>query len=172
MNTHHRISESHLSEYRQLADEATLVYFAWMKQILNLSSGSLTILIALRSQLAPGTQKATILLQISWILFALSIVLSLFALQGHHLLLIHTAQDLIQSAKAQKTNSAGFVPYPTARRKIGQIVPWIFVSAIVFLTLFGIVNLTPDTKTKPETPTMQEATVESHTSTQNEHPRK
>ncbi|MDF7808396.1 hypothetical protein P4E94_13155 [Pontiellaceae bacterium B12219] len=170
MNENTPISESALIQYSQLIDEGTLAYFTWIKQILTLSVGSLTILIGLRNQIAPGIPQASIILQISWFLFAASIVLSLFALQGQHILLFHTAQDCLNAVKSGMDKGAGSVSIPNKYRICGQITPWVFVSAIVSLTLFGILNLTPVPNTKPEDLPKHSASLEKITTTLTEHP--
>lgn len=146
-----KMSGENFKCYGQLTDEATSEYYAWLKQILTLASGSLTILVALRNQILPDVPKTIYLLQLSWLLFAVSIVLALFALRGHHILLFDAARDLYQSATGQKNKQAGGTTTRDIYTKIGRAVPWVFVAAVVALTLFGIVNLIPATKTTPET---------------------
>ena len=149
---HLKISPDNLNSYGQIIDEATKEYYAWLKQILTLASGSLTVLIALRNQILPEHPQYLILLQISWILFALAIVLALFALRGHHILLFHTAQDFRQAATSQSSDTvAGMTKAPDIYTRFGQIVPLVFVSAVVALSLFGILNLSQGAKTKLET---------------------
>ena len=145
-----KISPKDLTSYGQITDDATNEYYAWLKQILTLASGSLTILVALRNQILPEHPQGLILLQLSWFLFALSIILALFALRGHHILLFHTARDLFQAATNQKNEKVGMTTTPKLYSRLGQITPWVFVSAVVLLTLFGILNLTQGAKTRPD----------------------
>jgi len=156
-----KISEENLKYYGQLNDEATNEYYAWLRQILTLSSGSLTVLVSFRNQILPSYPKAIVLLQLSWFLFAVSIVLVLFALRGHHILLFHAAHDYYQAAIAQKKDTVQETKVPGIYSKFGIAVPWVFVSAVVALTLFGIVNLNPATKTTPETQKTQ-VTISAH----------
>jgi hypothetical protein len=126
----------------RLGDEATLEYHSWLKQILTLSSGSLTILVSLRNQILPEHPQSLILLQLSWFLFALSTILALFAIKGHHILLFHTQQDCIRAATDETCEQvAGIATVPKAYQIPGVIVPWVFVLAVVSLSLFGILNL-------------------------------
>jgi len=166
------ISKDNMKYYAQLTDEATTEYYAWLKQILTLASGSLTVLVALRNQILPADPKAILLLQLSWLLFAAAIILALFALRGQHILLFHTARDLYQAATNPKIEKVGMTTAPKIYSKIGQATPWIFVSAVVALALFGIVNLIPVPKTIVETPKTPASISENPSNKQNVNLRK
>jgi hypothetical protein len=130
-----KMSPENFASYGKITDDATNEYYAWLKQILTLASGSLTVLVALRNQILPEHPQGLILLQLSWFLFALSIILALFALRGHHILLFHTARDLFQAATGQKSDKVGATTTPKLYSKLGQTTPWVFVSAVVLLSL-------------------------------------
>jgi hypothetical protein len=148
------ISKENLDYYGQLTDEATAEYYNWLKQILMLAAGSLTVLVSLRNQILPEAPKAIYLLQLSWILFAVTIVLALFALRGHHILLFNAARDLFKTAIGKSDVKAGMVEAPKIYSIFGQVTPWVLVSAVLSLTLFGILNLgykAPQTIEAPKT---------------------
>ena len=73
---------------KSVLDAATVEYFAWLRQILTLSSTSLTVLIALRSQLVPEHPQSIWLLQLTWIALMTTIASALWATAGHHKLLL------------------------------------------------------------------------------------
>ena len=156
-----KLSIQDYEEYSRIIDEGTKEYFAWLRHILTLSAGSLTILVALQNQFLPAAPKVLFLLKLSWILFAVSIILALFALAGHHLLLFHTAQDYLKLATRHETSAAGHTSVPEPYKKLGRIVPYFFVSAVVALTLFGIANLTLQNKTIPAIEKKQ-GTIQGH----------
>ncbi len=144
-----KITKDDFDTINQLTDEGTKEYFIWLRHILTLSLGSLTLLVALQNQFLPAAPQALFLLKLSWILFAASIILALFALAGNHLLQFHTAREYFRAAKSQETNVVRRTEIPEPYKTIGRIVPWVFVAAVVALTCFGIVNLNPQNKTIP-----------------------
>ena len=60
-----KIPIQNYDEYCQIVDEGTKEYFAWLRHILTLSAGSLTILVALQNQFLPSAPKALFLLMLS-----------------------------------------------------------------------------------------------------------
>jgi len=134
-----------LDELERLITAGTTEYIAWLRGILTLSSGGLTLLVALQGQFVPESPRLIALLQFSWILLAVAVVLSLFGVAGFHKLYFSAVQSVLMGARNPESGAVGRiappVPIPEPYRSCGRIAPWAFVLAIVSLCIFGIANL-------------------------------
>jgi hypothetical protein len=67
---------------RQLLESHLSSYYSWIKHVVTLSSGSLTLLVALQNSYIPPNVKNLFLLKISFIFLALTILTGIIALYG------------------------------------------------------------------------------------------
>ena len=135
-------------ELERLVTTGTSEYFAWIRGILTLSSGGLTLLVALQGQFVPKAPRLLFLLQFSWILLAVAVVLSLFGVAGLHKLYFAAVVELVLKEAHSRESARGGrlappLPIPEPYRSCGRIAPWAFVLAIVSLCMFGVANLPP-----------------------------
>jgi len=137
---------TNLDEIERLLTAGTSEYIAWLRSILTLSSGGLTLLVALQGQFVPQSPRLILLLQFSWILLAVSVLLSLFGVAGLHRLYFAAVVKLVLEESRNQGTEAGDrrappIPMPEPYRSCGRIAPWAFVLAILSLCAFGIANL-------------------------------
>lgn len=133
------------NDFEQVVSDSTKEYFSRLRSILGLSSASLTILVGLQSQFVPQQPRLLFLLQLSWVLLAVAIVLALFGVAGLHHLRFRFAEKLIDQALIREMRAAGrrgiYVPIPQPWRTCGRCAPWAFVLAMVCLCVFGVANI-------------------------------
>jgi len=133
---------------KQLLDEHHTNYYQWMKHLVTLSSGGLTILVSLRSSYIPDSPIGLWLLSGCWLLLCLSLLSGLYALYGQAASPLEAASRLKASRKKigdTKTYAvAMYVGVSVAPHKmyhyayVGAML--FFGFALVFLSCFAIVN--------------------------------
>src|SRR3972149_1703775 len=137
---------------KRIADAGTREYFAWIRHILTISTGGLTLLVALQSQFVPAHPRWIILLQGTWVLLAASVLFALFGLAGMSAIYLQAGNMLLKSAQAPAQITGArrvLVCIPQPYRTCCKIAPWTFLGAIVLLCIFGVANVdrlqrTPD----------------------------
>ena len=119
--------------------EGTRAYFAWLRTILTLSSGSITLLVSLKGQFVPAEPLALWLLKSSWGLLAAAVVLSLLGIRGEHRLHLSAAREVERARMAGQR--LVHTPVERLAQRCGSAAPWAFVGAMITLAAFGIANV-------------------------------
>ncbi|MCD0459942.1 hypothetical protein [Roseiconus lacunae] len=128
-----------------LIDKGTEEYFAWLRQILTISSGSLTLLIALRTKFVPAEPRCLLLLQIAWVLLAMTVLASLLALGGYQKLFLRSA-SILKNMQETGIRYNSYLVVPQPYRFFGTLAPYAFAASLTCLCIFGVTNLSgPET---------------------------
>ncbi len=123
-------------------------YYNWIKHVVTLASGALTILVSLQSNYIPDNPKGLPLLILCWVGLVLSISLGVVALFGEAQTPLDAAKNIRKNrqqygdahvANAMEKNSA------TNPRKnflyAQKVLPWLFVASLCSLCIFAVINL-------------------------------
>jgi len=135
---------------KSVLDAATVEYFAWLRQILTLSSTSLTVLIALRSQLVPEHPQSIWLLQLTWIALMIAIASALWGTAGYHKVLMRLYVSH-RRAEQIRDQTSEMIPVPRFYLRCGKIAPFAFLVALLSLGVFGVLNIGTHSVNKPAT---------------------
>jgi hypothetical protein len=133
-------SHSESLDFGDAAQTARAKYFDWVRQMMTLSAGSLTLLIALRNTLLGEHPRWTILLQASWAAFALSVGCAAIVLFSDHA----TLRSWVVAKMSREFDGGPPVPMIFPPRPIFQwasrAFPWLLAAAFVLLCAFAILN--------------------------------
>lgn len=133
---------------RRLISEHRKPYADWLRHVVSLSSGALTLLVGLQSQYVPKIPKDIWILKCCWCFLALAVLAGLYALRAEWQTPLDACRDiqrrrLIHGDEATALyleGASGHDPRSShALSRKGAFVA--FSSAIVFLTLFAVRNL-------------------------------
>ena len=124
-------------------------YWGWIRLVLSLATGALTLLVSLQGHYVPKQPVHPWLLVLAWVLLVLSVVAGLWALRWSHIGPLVAARNLRRLRR--KAGDAGAVAV-LARGGGGAMPPanhrwsiWLmsasFVSALLLLCAFSAVNL-------------------------------
>ena len=123
-------------------------YYAWIRHVVTLASGTLTILVSLQNNYVPDNPRGLPLLILCWAGLFLSIALGLVALFGEAQTPLDAAKNLQKRrhlygdgviAKQLEKNSKAA---PKKNFLYAQkALPWAFVGSLCCLCLFAIMNL-------------------------------
>jgi hypothetical protein len=144
---------------KQLLDEHHNYYYQWMKHLVTLSSGGLTILVSMRNSYIPDSPTALWLLSGCWLLLCLSLLSGLMALYGQAASPLDAALRLKTSRKNEgdlKTLAqamyGGFVIFPHKIYRYAYFGATLFFGiALVSLLCFAVMNRGSSQKS-PEVP--------------------
>lgn len=123
--------------------KGTEEHFAWLKTIMTLSSGALTLLVSFQSKYSDSTSHCLWLLQSSWALLALSTVLALIATSAAHQIHFDVALQLQKPQSYKKDAEGRLYVFSTMRplpKLCGQLTPVAFSLAVIAIAVFGILN--------------------------------
>lgn len=130
-----------------LADAREQKRYAWLRQLLVLASGSLTVLVALRAG-AQITGAALFSLRSAWVSLGIAIVFGAFSLHGE----VWMARELVRltvEENKQRTLSGSQLPSPSVARLPKRYV-WserlfyaTLVAAVVSLVLYALLHEAP-----------------------------
>lgn len=123
-------------------------YYAWIRHVVTLSSGTLTVLVALQSHYVPKDPLYLWLLQLCWLLLVLSILCGVYALQGEWQTPLDIARK-IQDNLAKKGQDHAIkviihAPATSPRRTFSYAKKCTFplyAFALFFLVSFAVLNL-------------------------------
>jgi hypothetical protein len=131
-------------------------YYDWLRQILGLSSGALTLLVALQGNYIPQHPEGLPLLQLCWGLLALSILSALVALYGESAIPLDAANalqkirrekgEMAAALHIQNNNFAESKPI-YGRARITTIYSFAF--SVILMALFAIMNLSHSQQQEP-----------------------
>ena len=125
-------------------------YFDWIRQIVSLSTASLTALIALQGSYLPSHPQLPFLLAICWLALLLTIPLGIFALRSEY----QTPLDALKQIKKSRAEIgdqettilisngtlSGAVP-PWHHRWSVRLMVTLFIISLSSLCAFAIVNI-------------------------------
>lgn len=140
-----RLSKSHLKPY-----------YAWLRQILGLSSGALTLLVALQGSYIPQHPVGLPLLRWCWCLLALTILSVLVALYGESAIPLAAAnglrkiwRDQGEAAVAAHLRNNSSPPSPAIYLWSARVAICAFALAVIAMASFAILNLAPPKQELP-----------------------
>lgn len=130
----------------KIQNEHRQPYYGWIRQVVTLSFGALTLLVLLQNNYIPSNPKLIWLLLTSWVLFAVSVLSGLLALYGESQIYLDTAHELSKiSYKIRANNEDRYVETTHKLKPIYGIafyaMLFCFLSATICLTLFASINL-------------------------------
>ena len=109
-----------------------------------LATGSLTVLVSLKSQFAPDSLVALWVLRLALVSLALTIANAAFVLQQIHLELQDLFLIYLQRAALPPNLPQSTEPPDVARslfaRKAHATFPWLLCTSLAFLTAFALLN--------------------------------
>lgn len=120
----------------------------WLRQLVTLSSGALTLLVGLQGQYVPQHPKGLILLRASWGLLAVAVLAGIVALRGEWQTLLDATFELGRlrqtrgdvAAIASLSTDSSYRPRKTFLVAT-QVTFWAFAFAVLLLAVFAIWNL-------------------------------
>lgn len=117
-------------------------YYAWVRQMMAITSGQLTILVALKSTLVPAAPVLLWTLGATWIVLAISLLLAALILWGEHD--VHARMAMAIERRSQVGEDlGGLTVVPRAICTIARIgFPWTLASSLFFLCVFALANIT------------------------------
>lgn len=130
-------------EIRRLTDLHLTAYYAWIRHVVTLSSGSLTLLVGLQKHYIPSSPHELYLLKCCWGGLTLSILLGIVALYGeaqsplNGLNEIENNEYLYQAAPGHRTT----VPLPRGYAIAQTLLSWTFSGSLTCLFFFAVLNL-------------------------------
>lgn len=133
---------------RRLTQEHREPYYQWIKHLVNLSSGALTLLVSLQNTYLPKHPQGIFLLKGCWISLAIAILFGLLTLYGESQSCLDAANDLRRKRRTLGDERAalllsqedGYMPRRIFRLSYSATVLG-FASATVLLVLFAVWNL-------------------------------
>lgn len=134
-------------EHRLIGIHRT-AYYAWIRHVVTLASGALTVLVALQNSYIPDNPQGLELLIMCWVGLVLSILLGVVALFGEAL----TPLDCVRELREVRRHYGDNVAAEWFERDVGKnprkgflyaqkALPWFFVGALSCLCAFAIQNL-------------------------------
>ena len=123
-------------QIKSLSDEGNQLYYDWVRHMLTVATGALTLLVALQGTFVPENPRFLWLLQSSWVGLALSITGAAVILHGRHGMMWRSAQRRLDAPRGDIVERPP-LPYRIADR----LFPWVLVFSMITLTLFALVNL-------------------------------
>lgn len=136
---------------RRLVLEHIGPHYEWIRHVVSLCTGSLTVLVSLQTHYVPKAPRGLWLLGLCWFLLAASVLSGLVALRGEDQTALDAAKDLRrmrrelgdEAVAVRLSRNSAFGPRPIftwARR----IMIASFSVAIAALTVFAMLNLGGD----------------------------
>jgi hypothetical protein len=123
-------------------------YYNWLRQILGLASGALTLLVALQGSYIPQHPVGLPLLQLCWGLLAASILSSLLALYGESAIPLDAANNLRRMFHAKGEAQTALYIQRNDYAPPKRLYEWAekatvlcFAASVVLMALFGAINL-------------------------------
>jgi hypothetical protein len=140
----------------RLSGQHVKPYYDWLRQILGLSSGALTLLVALQGNYIPQHPVGLPLLQLCWGLLALSILSALLALYGESAIPLEAANHLRRMVRDEGEAVAAlyvrnntFAPSPAIYGWARKSTVLSFALSVVLIALFGVINLSHPAQPEP-----------------------
>lgn len=133
---------------RRLLKEHAKALYEWQRQVVQLGTGALTLLVTLQQQYVPASPRWLPVLAASWVLLLLSVATGVFALRAESATLLDLANDVYARrrqggeilASAHLEMAQGRAPrrvFAMARTCMG----WCLVLGLLAFATFAIANL-------------------------------
>ena len=120
-------------------------YYSWIKFVITLSSGALTLLVGLQKHYIAQNPECILLLQASWVFLFLTICLGLIALYGKqstHLDVVDALLKYRTRPREERNAKDAIIVQPKKHIKYAQrALPLTFGGALLFLVLFAVLNV-------------------------------
>lgn len=133
---------------RRLIETHRNAYYGWVRHVVTLASGSLTVLVALQSNYIPDNPQGLPLLILCWVGLVLSILLGVAALFGEAQTPLDAAQNLRELRHKFGDNHAAKLLEQNISTKpkkgflyAQKALPYFFVGSLCCLCAFAIINL-------------------------------
>ena len=128
----------------EINEKHITAFYSWIRLIITLSSGALTLLVGLQKTYVPQNPEYILFLKASWIFLLLSICIGILASYGEP----RSQQDLLKQLKSYRNLS----PKDRNNESIGveprkyiqyaqKALPLTFGGALLFLVLFAVFNI-------------------------------
>lgn len=133
---------------RRLVKMHREAYYGWIRHVVTLASGSLTVLVALQNNYIPENPQVLPLLKLCWVGLGLSISLGVVALFGE----VQTPLDAAKNLRKNRQLQGDHYAAKRIEKNIGtnpqkgflyaqKALPWCFVASLCCLCVFAIMNL-------------------------------
>ena len=128
----------------EINEKHITAFYSWIRLIITLSSGALTLLVGLQKSYVPQNPEHILLLKASWIFLLLSICIGILASYGEP----RSQQDLLKQLKKYRNlppegrNNKSIGVEPRKYIQYAQkALPLTFGGALLFLVLFAVFNI-------------------------------
>jgi hypothetical protein len=118
------------------ADKHFTAFYSWVKTIITLSSGALTLLVGFQKNYVSEAAKYIYILKASWILLLLTIILGVIVLFGES----ETMYDAWRILDTEKPRKPFNIAPKLYIRVAQRLLPFCFVAALFCVTFFAIAN--------------------------------
>ena len=123
-------------------------YYKWIRHVVSLASGALTILVALQNNYMPDNPQGLPLLILCWVGLFLSIALGVVALFGEAQTPLDAAKNIRKRRATHGDNQVAQQMEKNSGTNVRKsflfaqkALPWCFVASLCCLCLFSIMNL-------------------------------
>ena len=133
---------------RRLIEIHRNAYYSWIRQVVTLSAGALTILVVLQNNYVPANPQALLLLKACWVGLALSILAGVVALFGEAQTPLDAVNEIRtdrrslgdQATAAKLIKNSGTMP---RKRYIfaQKILYYTFATSLLLLCAFAVLNI-------------------------------
>jgi len=123
-------------------------YYAWIKHVVTLASGTLTVLVALKSNYVPADPLHLWLLKLCWVVLVLSILSGVLALRGEWQTPLDSANEIQHNRNehgehyASKVVASGSaIPVRKVFSYAAECLVPLYGFSLFLLVLFAVLNL-------------------------------
>ena len=123
-------------------------YYAWIRHVVTLASGTLTVLVALKSNYVPVDPQHLWLLKLCWVVLALSILSGVLALRGEWQTPLDSANQIQKNRKkhgehyaSQVVTSGSAIPVRKVFSYAAECLVPFYGLSLLLLVLFAVLNL-------------------------------
>ena len=135
----------HIDDFiSNISNQINDVYYAWIRHIIALSSGALTLLIAFKNNYVPANPEHLILLKACWVFLILTILLGIVASYGETSVLLDVRKKSIEFRNLPLEQRLNHQIFAEPRKSIfyaQRAVPLTFGGSLLFLALFAVLNV-------------------------------
>jgi hypothetical protein len=136
----------HLKAIVEHISESTEKHYAWVRQMLALCTGSLTLLVALHKSFVPESPTVPWLLQATWIGLGVSVALAAIILHGEAVHLRDRAAKELETffeqvKSGERKVSVDLTDAPKRYEIAGRAFPWVLAVSLISLVCFALFNV-------------------------------
>lgn len=134
---------------RRHVDNHKEPYYAWIRQVVSLATGALTLLLGLQGHYVPLKPQVPVVLAVAWVSLALTVVFGLIALRWSYRAPMAAAEDLRRARRdlgdekvVQWVRSGQLsARVPASHRWSVRLMTASFIIALIAMCAFSVVNL-------------------------------